>query len=236
MVLLKGRLIQRIQRTPSVVSFRVKPDTGIEFIPGQFLRVVFDESNIENKDMNKYLSFSSSPLRPYIEFTKRITDSAFSKKLFGLKINDQINFSGPFGQCVLKEDYKKIAFLTGGIGITPVVSMIDYICEKKMSIDTVLFYSNRTEDEIAFKPELDSFQNKNHNIKIFYTITDCFPKDNKCLYGFINKNMIYQKLTDFRERKIFVFGPGGMVTAMKNLCLEMGCDSRNLKTETFIGY
>ena len=57
--------------------------------------------------------------------------------------------------------YEKIAFLIGGIGITPVISIIEHICDKKLSTDVALLYSNRNEDEIAFKKELHNWQSQN---------------------------------------------------------------------------
>ncbi|MFH1655014.1 MAG: FAD-binding oxidoreductase [Candidatus Omnitrophota bacterium] len=233
---LKGKLIQKIKRTPSIVSFRFIPEEKIEFMPGQFLQVMFDESNQNNKELNKYLSFSSSPAKDYIEVTKRISDSAFSQKLKRLKIGDEVSLKATFGNCVFKDEYKKIGFLIGGIGITPVISIIEYIVENKLDTDVALIYSNKTEDEIAFKKELDNWRAENSNIRVMYTVTDCQPKDSNCIMGRISKELLMQKAKDLKERICFVFGPPKMVDAMKNLCLELGCNSQDVKAESFIGY
>lgn len=236
MKIYKGKLIERIKRTETVESFRIAPEERVDFLPGQFLQLIFDEQNLSNKDLNKYLSFSSSPTNDYIEVTKRLSKSLFSQRLKNLKAGDPLVFKAPLGSCVLREDYKKIAFLIGGIGITPVISMIEYIMEKKLNIDAVLFYSNRTEDEIAFRKELDGFQSKCCSLKIFYTVTDCQPKDNRCLLGHIDKALLTSKIKDINERVFFTFGPPGMVEAMKNICLGLSCTKENIKTESFLGY
>jgi ferredoxin-NADP reductase len=75
----KVKFIEKIKRTPSVTSFRFLPAEKIDFIPGQFLQIIFDEKNRGNKDLNKYLSFSCSPQRDYIEITKRLSESEFSE-------------------------------------------------------------------------------------------------------------------------------------------------------------
>ena len=233
---LKARLTERIKRTDTIESFRFTPAERLDFIAGQFMQVILDENNRENKELNKYLSFSSSPLRPYIEFTKRLSQSSFSQRLRGLKAQDEVLLKAPLGACVFKEEYPKIAFLIGGIGITPVISIIEYITEKKIGSDTVLFYSNRNESEIAFKPELDQWQAENDKLKVFYTVTDCQPKDSSCIFGRISKEIVQEKLPDFKERTIFIFGPPKMVEAISGLCIELGCDKNNIKTESFIGY
>jgi NAD(P)H-flavin reductase len=99
----------------------------------------------------------------------------------------------------------------------------------------MLFYSNKTE-EIAFKKELDRWRKDNCNIKVIYTVSDCIPKDKTCIFGVISKDLIRTNLAELKERVFFIFGPPAMVTAMKNICIEMSLSQENIKTESFIGY
>jgi len=232
----KVKFIEKIKRTPSVTSFRFLPAEKIDFIPGQFLQIIFDEKNRGNKDLNKYLSFSCSPQRDYIEITKRLSESEFSGKLEKLCQGDEILIQGPIGNVVFKEEMKNIAFLIGGIGITPVISILEYISGKKLKTNAIVFYSNRTEEEIAFRKELDSLSGANSNIKIIYTVTDCIPKDDICAPGFIDKNLIESRNIDLSNRVIFVYGPPGMVAAMKGICFDLGCAKANVQVENFVGY
>jgi len=236
MEILKAKLTERIKRTPSVESFRFAPEKRIEFIPGQFLQVMFDPDNPQNKELNKYLSFSCAAGKPYIEVTKRISESEFSRHLTALRAKDVVTLKAPLGACVFKEEYKKIAFLIGGIGITPVISIIEYIAEKKLDTGASLFYSNRNEEDIAFKKELDGWSAQNKNIKVFYAVTDYQPRDKNCVFGRITQELLAQSLKDIKERIIFIFGPPKMVEAMEKLCLDMGCRNEDLKTESFLGY
>ena len=229
-------LSERIKRTQTVESFRFCAKEKINFVPGQFLQLIFDEENRDNKELNKYLSFSSLPSKNYLEVTKRISDSNFSQRLKNLKIGDELLLKAPLGNCVFNPEYEKIGFLIGGIGITPVISIIGYIVDEKLNTDAILLYSNRREEDIAFKGELDHWRSVNYNIKVIYTVTDCPPKDSRCIFGRINKELISQNAPDFRERIFFIFGPPKMVNAMNNLCLELGCPKENIKTESFIGY
>lgn len=233
---IRVKLIERIKRTPSVESFRFLPPQKQAFLPGQFLQVIFDEAQRENKELNKYLSFSCSPQRDYLEVTKRISDSAFSRRLAGLQNGQEVLLKLPMGNCVFKDEYAKIGFLIGGIGITPVISILEYIADAKLTTDVELFYSNRTEEEIAFKREIDAWQQQNAHVKVFYTVTDCQPKDKKCSFGVIDKTMLEQKTCGVSERILFIFGPPRMVEAMKAVALEVGCRQQNVMTENFIGY
>ena len=233
--LLQAKLIKKIKRTEDTMSFRFMPEKPINFLPGQFLQVIFDKDNMTNQELNKYLSFSSSPTKDYFEITKRISKSMFSEELRSLSLSDEVIFRAPFGNCVFKEDYTKIAFLIGGIGITPVISIIEYIVEKNLDTNIVLIYSNHTED-IAFREALDKWQELKDKIKIFYVITDSKPQDKKLIEGHIDKDLLKEKVIDFEERMFFVFGPPSMVEGIKRLYKEAFYIKENLRTESFTGY
>lgn len=218
------RFLEAIKRTEAIKSFRFSCDEKVDFLPGQFTQLVFDEENGQNSDLNKYLSFSCAPGKGYIEVTKRISESEFSKRLNRLRPGDGVLFKPPMGNCVFKDDYKRLAFLIGGIGITPVISMIEYIVEKKINTDIYLLYSNRSTEDIAFKKELDLWRGQNSDLHVVYTL------------GRINKDMALQHIPDLRERIVFMFGPPAMVDAMKGVCFDIGCSKDNVIAENFIGY
>ncbi len=236
MAIITAKLIARIARTASIESFRFVPQEKFDFLPGQFVQFLFDEANSGNKELNKYLSLSSSPTQGYIEVTKRLSDSLFSQKLKGLGISDTVKLNAPLGTCVFKEEYEKIGFLIGGIGITPVISIIGYIVDNHLPTDVCLVYSNRSEEEIAFKQKLDQWRNVNLNIKVSFVVTECLPKDNTCIFGRIDKDLIKGRMCDITERVIFIFGPPRMVEAMNAISLEHGLKPEQIKKENFIGY
>jgi ferredoxin-NADP reductase len=231
------KLIEAIKRTPTVRSFRFLPEERMNFTAGQFLKLIFDENNPDNKELNKPLSVSSSPEKEYIELTKRLTGSVFSERLKNLKTGDSVLAQGPLGSCVLDESYQRIAFIIGGIGITPVISIIEYLMDaKKYATDIVLVYSNRSEEEIAFKNELDSWQKENPNLKVLYTVTDCPPNDKKCIFGRINKELLLERVIDLKERRVFIFGPSKMVEDIHALIKSVGVPALCIEVQSFVGY
>lgn len=234
--LVKAKVLERITRTATVESFRFAPERRVAFLPGQFMQVMFDPANPANRDLNKYLSLSCAPEKDYIEVTKRLSDSLFSSRLRALAPGDEVTLRAPLGQCVFKDEYAKIAFVTGGIGITPAISIIEHIMLRGLPTDVLLFYSNRTEEETAFRKELDAWRAANSRLRIFYTVTDCEPKDKSCVFGRIDKCMLEKDLPDYADRVIFVFGPPKMVEVLRGCCQEIGCAVDKIKWENFVGY
>ncbi len=227
---------QKIDRTDLIKSFRFYPKKALSFQPGQFARILFNQNNLSDQELNKYLSFSSSPDKPYLEFTKKISQSFFSQKLDSLAKGDSVFIQAPLGNCVFRKEYKKIAFLIGGIGITPVISILSYIGEKGLDSQAVLFYSNKDENQIAFRKELNRWQKDYPNIRVIYAVTSPLLKNKNFFQGRINQEMVARELKDFRERVFFIFGPPKMVEAMSRLCDEIGCSKEKIKKENFVGY
>jgi len=234
--LIKIKLSEKITRTSSVCSFRFIADKKVEFLPGQFARIIFDEEAINNSSLNKYLSISCSPERGYLEFTKRITASDFSKHLMALAVGDVINMARPSGHCVFDESLDGMVFLVGGIGITPVISMLEYIADKKFKNKMDIFYSNETDKDVPFKNILDSWTRDNEALRVHYNFTGCVENDEGCFRGRINSDYILNKVPDIKERTAFIFGPPAMVEAMKDICESMGDCPVKMKYESFVGY
>lgn len=229
-------VIEVIQRTGDVKSFRFAVPGEVDFMPGQFFFVTI---RIDNKEATKHFSFSNSPTeKGYIEFTKRLTESEFSRALDRLKVGDWAKIKMPYGQFTFKGEYEKIAFLAGGIGITPIRSICKFICDEKLSVDVVLIYGNKTEKDIVFKEDFDVMTSENKNMRVIYTIDSPLDKDSwDGKVGFITAEMIKDEITDYRERICYICGPPKMVDYLRTLLYdELKIPKERMKIEQFLGY
>ncbi|NQT95723.1 MAG: FAD-dependent oxidoreductase [Candidatus Omnitrophica bacterium] len=225
-----------IERASAVKSFRLKVENGFEFQPGQFFLLSI---MIDGQERSKHFSFSNSPTETgYIEFTKRITDSDFSKVLDNLKVGDWARVKGPFGSFTLKAEDERIAFLSGGIGITPIRSMCKFVTDKALPIDIVLLYGNNTEKDIIFRDDFDNMQKANKNLRIVYTLTtSCEDEDTLCRKGFIDEKMIREEVPDYKERTFLICGPPNMVTKLTDLLRsKLDIAEDKIRLENFTGY
>lgn len=225
--------VDKIQRTPTAVTFRFTPE--VPFAAGQYAKVCLHPDNLDDKELNKFLSFSCAPGKGYVEFTKRISDSAFSRKLLSLVPGDRIGLTEAKGHCVLAPQYTKVLYLVGGIGITPAISMLDAVYPQGKSHDVVLLYANRSPEDTAFKNEFDSWNGKN-GFSVVYTFSECDLKNGVCEFGFITEDMLRRRVPDFVQRTVFVFGPPNMVKSARTLCASLGLGNDRVLFETFMGY
>lgn len=228
-----AKIKEIIQRTYNVKSVRLALEGELNYKAGQFCRV----SLKTEKECKRYLSISSSPTeKGHIEFTKKLTESDFSKILDTLKPGDTVKLQYPFGKFTLDDSKGKVAFLSGGIGITPIRSICKYAVDKNLGIDMVLVYANRSIKDIVFKEDLDQMQKTYPKLKVAHVLCEPAPGF-KCSTGHINAQVIKNEIPDFMERKFYLCGPPGMVEAMKKILdTELGLTQEKINTENFQGY
>ncbi len=223
-----------IPRTHNVASFRFKIEDTFDYKAGQFF---FVSIIVEGKEMTKHFSFSTSPTeRGYIEFTKRFTDSTYSDALRSLKVGDWARLKGPVGSFTFEGEYAKIAFLSGGIGITPIRSMCKYIVDRGLHTDMVLLYGNRTARDIVFREDFEAMRRDCHRLKVVHVLSmagDDWPGRR----GYIDARVITDEIPDYRQRRFYICGPPPMVETMKNIVsVELALDEEMIITEDFTGY
>ncbi len=235
MIIFEAPVTEILQRTYNVKSFRFKMTEPVDFQSGQFMAVMLP---VDGKEQFKYFSFSNSPTeKGYIEFTKKITDSAFSGKLQNLKVGDRVKLKMPIGNFILDEKSSKHAFLAGGIGITPIRSMWKYVFDKKLPVDMALFYGNRSPQDILFKEEFKKMAGDHFKVIFSLDTQEACPRDWTGHCGFIDSAMIRKELPDYAERIFYVCGPPAMVTWMTEMLQDqLKVPKSQIKKENFAGY
>lgn len=237
MVQFETEVLAIIQRTHNVKSFRFKIRDNVDFKPGQFFLVMI---KIDGVEKTKHFSFSNSPTeKDYLEFTKRITESDYSKALDNLKIGDWARLKMPLGSFTFTGEYEKIAFLSGGIGITPIRSICKFVTDRGLTTDIVLLYGNNREEDIIFRQDFDQMASTNKNMHIVYTLTspDIDRKDWLGRSGYIDDEMIKEEISDYKERVFYLCGQPKMVESLINILKDkLGLGADKIKTENFVGY
>ncbi|MBD3380260.1 MAG: hypothetical protein GF408_07355 [Candidatus Omnitrophica bacterium] len=233
------KLIQTIDRVPGVRSFRFERPDEADFKAGQYMILTIP---VKGKDTPKAFSFSSSPTeKEYLEFTKRFTDSDYSAVLKSMEPGDAVKVRMPMGKFILDESRcDKLAFLSGGIGITPFKSMCGYAADTGSCKDIVLLYGNNDPDSVIFREELDRMQRKNPLFRVVYALTspEAEARESSCeRKGYIDSCMIEEEIPDKDQRTFYVCGPPAMVTSLVGVLKDgLGVADERIILENFQGY
>jgi ferredoxin-NADP reductase len=222
-----------IPRTYNVTSFRFPRPPQLNYTAGQYFFITLKANG---KELKKHFSFSSSPTeKTHIEFTKKLSESDFSAALKALKPKDWARIDAPYGEFTFKGEHKKIGLIAGGIGITPFKSICQYCTDGNLATKVTLLYGNRTENDIAFRNELEMLQRQNKNLKVVFTLNEA-DSNWKGSTGLITADMIKKEIPDYKETTFYTCGPPKMVEIMENVISQLGLPETQLRREYFTGY
>jgi len=192
----------------------LKNKDGLVFEPGQFILV----SHFGYGEAPFGIA-SSSYQDSYIDIVVRRVGT-LTKALHGLKVGDDIFMRGPYGHG-FPIDFmsgKDVVMVTGGCGIPPIASLIEYIIVNKNKFNRVyLIYGAKTPNDLLMK---DNFKRWGKDIKILLTV-DKPDKKWKGYKGMVSELIDEIKL-DAKDAVAAMCGPGPMMDALEKILRPLG--------------
>jgi ferredoxin-NADP reductase/Na+-translocating ferredoxin:NAD+ oxidoreductase RnfD subunit len=238
--------LQHIEKAgANMYTFIFKPEEKFAFKPGQYLEWTLPHDKTDQRGNRRYFTIASSPTKDTVSLGVKFYEesSTFKKKLLDLQPGDSMGVNQLTGEFTMPKDPSvKLAFIAGGIGITPFKSMTEFLLDTKENTserrDVALLYSNKTVSEIAYKELFDTAKHE-FGFKVVYAITAeaaSAGSDSDLYFGAINPELIKQTMPDFKERMFYLSGPRGMVNAFQKTLSEMGVPFHHIKTDFFPGF
>ena len=236
----QSKLKSREQVAEGTMAFHFDRPAGFDFQGGQSVDMTLvnppetdDEGNIRT------FSIVSPPHEKELMFATRMRDSAFKRSLKSVPLGTEVKIDGPMGSFTLHKNSKKpAAFLTGGIGITPFMSIVVQAAHDRLPHPLYLFHSNHRPEDAPFLDFLRRLEKENPNYHFVPTMTAMEkskrPWDGE--RGFINRDMLIKYLNNLTGPIYYLAGPPAMVTAMRKMLLDAKVDEDDIRTEEFAGY
>ncbi len=232
-------LQKKISWGPNTADFVFALDQPIDYLPGQYMEFTLPHSKPDSRGSRRYFTLASSPtennLRLGVKFYPR--GSTFKQALRNMGKTTPFAAAQLSGDFVLPNDStRKLAFVAGGIGVTPFRSMIKYLSDTDDPRSVTLLYSERTAADLAYVDVFTAAQAK-PGTKIVYTLTDAntaVPTGMQA--GFITAEIIQAEIPDYKDRLFYISGSHSMVSAMQSALGELGVSKHNIKIDFFPGY
>jgi len=207
---LRGRVEKVVKETENAATLVIRPGWGWSFDhqPGQYVSIGVD---VDGKWNWRSYSLTTPPTkndRGHIAITiKAMPEGFLSKHLVdGLEPGTVLRLGLPQGEFVLPDPPpKKLLFVTGGSGITPVMAMLRTMDRRGTMPDVVMHYSSPTEDRMIFREELDKLDAKHDGLTLHRLHTD--------VDGMLEMKDLDEVCPDWRERETWACGPGPMLDA-----------------------
>jgi ferredoxin-NADP reductase len=192
-----------------------------------------------NEDMTRKIAAFSIASAPY-ESTEGyvLTIKAYGERTTALQRSspgDVVNVQGPYGAFVLRPGVSRLVFLAGGVGITPLRSMIRQSLHVDGDRELVLFYSNQSRATTAYDQEFRDLAKAHPHFTYIPVLTRETPEGWDGETRRVDADMLRTRLGDVRPDDEFLMcGPEPLMDAVKAGLTELGIDIKTrMRRESF---
>ena len=234
-------LKEKLTVAANTTDFVFDPGARFSYQPGQYMEWTLPHNSIDARGDRRYFTLASSPTEAEIRIGVKFYEngSSYKKALLDMETSTPIVAAQLAGDFTLPKDpLKKVAFIAGGIGITPVRSMVKFLTDTRDRRPAVVLYSVRTQEDIAYAPIFDA-AHRQIGLKTVYVLSDeRIPSGQPNVYGAtrITPEIILKEIPDHRERIFYLSGTHQMVTGMATTLRRLGVPRSHIKTDYFPGY
>ncbi len=202
--------------------FELPVDATLDMLPGDFLYL---HAMLNGKQVKRPYTPSSLPgMTGFFDLTvKRYEAGSVSKYLHDQQIGETVFMSGPnTGGHWVDGMAKRVGFVAGGTGITPMISIIRWILTNKIDAELFLIFANKTESDIIFRQEWDRYVRDYPNFHCHYLLEQPPPGWTGGI-GRVTPDILTRHLPPpAPDTSVFLCGPPPMVDALEATLKELG--------------
>jgi stearoyl-CoA 9-desaturase NADPH oxidoreductase len=204
---LRGRVLEVRRETVDSATLVIKPGWGFSFDyqPGQYIGIGL---LVDGRWRWRSYSLTSSPIKGarIITITVKAMPEGFlsSHLVGGVEPGTVVRLAAPQGNFVMPDPAPaSVLFITGGSGITPVMSMLRTLARRDQVTDIVHLHSAPTESDVMFASELADLERSHdcYRLRLRSTRTE----------GRLDLARLDDEVPDWRERQTWACGPEGML-------------------------
>ncbi len=234
--LLECTMVLQDSHNVKTFCFQTADASYFRYLPGQFITLELD---IDGDKVYRTYTLSSSPSRPLCLTisVKTQPGGRVSNWLHeNLKVGDRVRAFGPSGIFSFHNHVAdKYLFLSGGVGITPMMSMTRWLFDFGIHTDVTFIHSAQTPADIVFRAELEAISARLPEFKVAFVCERPNPYGAWTGYsGRLNQLMLELSCPDYAEREIFCCGPEPYMRAVRDILHAAGFDMRRYHEESFV--
>lgn len=216
-----------------------KPEDFV-FEAGQYVALVLPRLVVpDSRGPVRSLSIASAPCESDLCFTMRLSESGYKQTIMTLEPGEVAQATKPIGHFTLSNasDGRRIVFLVGGIGVTPMRSILVQAVHDHLDRPFVAFYSNRQIGDAAYHEELKKLELSSYHYIPTFTqeMTPCVGGDEE--RGYICEGMLrkYLPRDDITGNWYYLVGGPVFIEAMEKMLGEMGVAKERCISDPFTG-
>lgn len=230
-----------VKESEEINSFYLKPEDNKEiadFYPGQYISVSTFIPELGHKQPRQY-SLSSHSNNEYYrisvkkEIGKTTPDGIVSNTLHNKKVGDSIEVSAPAGVFFADPEAKNpLVLVSGGVGLTPMMSMVETNKNSLQKNQTVWIHSCRNENVHAFKNTIEELNNEQDWLTSFVFYETLPESETNAIEGRIDLHQIKEEIL-IKDAKYYICGPALFIKVQYLSLVALGIDRENILYEEF---
>ena len=234
----------KVKESAEITSFYLYPADGgavANFTAGQYISVRMFLPELNLLQPRQY-SISTAPNGIYYRISvKKETaadptpDGLISNHLHdSIKEGDLLDVSAPAGNFVLQDSEHPVVFISGGVGQTPLISMMETLISNGSTRSKTWIHGCRGKEVHAFKSVIDDWAAKHDNLEkhVFYNTLEAFAEDNH-YEGWVDLKRFDNALPASPEAHYYICGPSQFIEKHYNDLTEMGVNKSSIFFEEF---
>jgi predicted ferric reductase len=192
---------------------------GFRFRPGQFGWLTLWGGPFKITGHPFSFSSSAEAAGGRIEMTIRKLGDLTSR-IHEVPVGRRVFIDGPYGAFTIGNPADMHVLIAGGVGITPMMSMIRTLADRTDKRPVILIYGSKDWESITFREELEALEAR-LNLKVVHVLSDS-PPGWSGEKGFIDAEVMMRHLPPpYRDHEYFICGPNPMMDAIEKALGEM---------------
>lgn len=229
----KFKVARKENESAVITSFYFEPVDGgalMDFQPGQYLTLLL---NIDGQALRRNFSLSDAPGKPYYRISvKREPNGLASNYLHDhIEVGSILELLAPSGEFVLQQSARPLVLLTGGVGITPAISMLNSAAGSGRPIEFIHAALNSSVH--AFRRHVDDIAARHSNVRPCYIYNEALHSDRPHAQGFVSAELLSARLPADRDVDLYFLGPKPFMRSVYNIAQQLAIPAAQVKYEFF---
>jgi predicted ferric reductase len=226
--------VEQLNHNVWTVELTTPPERAFHHLPGQFAFLKLHGRGLPAEEHPFTISSAPSPDGRRIRFTIKASGD-FTARISEFHAGDWATVDGPYGlfsHLVRAPRSEPLVMIAGGIGITPILSMLRHMAATGDDRPVTLIWGNRREEDIVYRQELDSLAAGRMNLRIHHVLSEqeSWPGST----GFVDAPLLGRVLAGGElAGQVFLCGPPVMMASVSRSLRSMNVPRRRIHTERF---
>ncbi len=239
---LKLKVIEKIHHSENIVSFTLQASdhsTLPAFKPGQYISVAVRIEDLNLRQIRQYSLSDSTKKDTYRITVKREKGDEFkpsgnvSNWLHQhVRVGSIVDVSHPCGNFTPEiQDQQPIGLISAGVGITPMISIVNDIAVKNPDRKVLFAHAARNRESVSHLNDIQNAKDKLDNLKTIYFLNESKKQNADEIEGCMD--LAPHISNDFKNGVYYVCGPQSFMDDQRDALLELGVNPNNIHREVF---